>query len=138
MCGRWVGDGDKLLYWPKFLLATIAAFLPHLGRGYSTVGYWGPKTLCLPPALTTASSPLLNQPVCGQVILMFSSTCFRCSSVFLDWRLGRGSIYNTSSKSRRSLIFTFRIIPLRKLCTSLSDLSFSYRNICYFKVKMLE
>ena len=42
---RWAGDRDKLLYWPKFFLLTIAAFLPHLGWGWSTVGHWRPKAL---------------------------------------------------------------------------------------------
>ena len=28
---RWAGDRDRLLYWPKFFLETIAALLPHLG-----------------------------------------------------------------------------------------------------------
>ena len=55
VCERWAGDRDRLLYWPKVLLATIAAPLPHLGWGCSTVGHWGPKALCLPLALTSAS-----------------------------------------------------------------------------------
>ena len=31
VCERWAGDGDRLLIWPKVLLLTIAALLPHLG-----------------------------------------------------------------------------------------------------------
>ena len=31
VCERWVGDGDRLLFWPKVLLTTIAALLSHLG-----------------------------------------------------------------------------------------------------------
>ena len=33
VCERRVGDGDRLLFWPKVLLATIAALLPHLWPG---------------------------------------------------------------------------------------------------------
>ena len=31
VCERWAGDGDRLLYWTRVLLLTIAAFLSHLG-----------------------------------------------------------------------------------------------------------
>ena len=45
-CWLWVGDGDRLLYWPQVLL-TIAALLPHLGWGCSTLGHWGSQALSL-------------------------------------------------------------------------------------------
>ena len=41
------------------VLLTIAALLSHLGWSCSTVGHWGPKALCLPLALTSASCPQL-------------------------------------------------------------------------------
>ena len=71
VCEGWAGDGDRLLYWSK-VLATIAALLPHLGWGCSTVGHWGPKALCLPLALTSASCSQLTQTICGLVISLFN------------------------------------------------------------------
>ena len=64
-CERWAGDKDRLLYWPQVLLATIAALLLHLGLCCSTGGHWGPKTLCLPLALTSASYLHLSPTVCA-------------------------------------------------------------------------
>ena len=52
VCERWVGYGDRL---------TIAALLPHLGWGCSTVGHRGPQALCLLLALTSASWLQLTQ-----------------------------------------------------------------------------
>ena len=66
-----LGDWDRLLYWTQVLL-TIAAVLPHLGWGCSTVGHWGPKALCLPLVLTWASCLPLSQAVCALVILLFN------------------------------------------------------------------
>ena len=42
------------------VLLTIAALFSHLGWGYSTVGHWEPKALCLPLALTSVSCPQLT------------------------------------------------------------------------------
>ena len=50
----------------------IAALLPHLSGGCSTVGHWGPKALCLPLALTPASCLQLTQAACVLVILLFN------------------------------------------------------------------
>ena len=47
-------------YWSQVLL-TIAALLPHLGLGCSTVGHWGPKALFLPLALNSASCLQLSK-----------------------------------------------------------------------------
>ena len=53
------------------VLLTIAALLsPHLGWGYSTVGHWGPKALCLLLALTPASWLQLSVHL---VILLFNA-----------------------------------------------------------------
>ena len=62
----------RLPYWTQVLL-TIAALLPHLGWGCSTVDHWGPKALCLPLALNSTSCPQLTQAVCVLVILMFNA-----------------------------------------------------------------
>ena len=83
------------------LLVTIAAFLSHLGWGCSTVGP------CLEPYVCSwvslrwhpASDWLEPPQVPGYIIVSRSPA----SAVFpliytgasLDWRLGRGSIYNT-------------------------------------------
>ena len=56
----------------QVLLATIAALLPHLGWGCSTVGHWGPKALCLPLALTSASCLQLTQTVCAPGYIIVS------------------------------------------------------------------
>ena len=92
-CERWVGDGDRLLYWPRVLL-TIAALLPHLGWGCSTVGHWGPKALCLPLSLTSASSLQRTQAVCVLVISLFNA--HRCSSAYLhmciSWLTARSRV----------------------------------------------
>ena len=71
VCEKWVGDGDRLLYWSQVLL-TIAALLPHLGWGCSNVGHWGPKALCLPLVLNSASCSQLIQAVCVLVIFLFN------------------------------------------------------------------
>ena len=47
------------------VLLTKAALLSHLGWGCSTVGHWGPKALCLPLALTSASCPQQTQTAPG-------------------------------------------------------------------------
>ena len=68
--------------------------------GCSTVGHWGPKALCLPLALTSASCPPLTWTVCA---LSYNIVWHPPASAVLpliykrciSWRLGRGSIYNT-------------------------------------------
>ena len=101
VCERW--DGDRLLYWPKVLL-TIAALLSPLSRGCSTVGHWEPKALCLPLALTSASCPQLTRTppqVPGYIIVSRPPASAVLPLIYtgasLDWRLGRGSIYNNHS-----------------------------------------
>ena len=79
VCERWAGDGDRLLYWPQVLL-TIAALLPHLGWGCSTVGHWGSQALCLLLALTLASCLQLAWTALGTWLYNWlMPTCFRCS-----------------------------------------------------------
>ena len=102
---RWARDGDRLLYWPHVLLA-IAALLSRLGWGCSTVGHWGPKDICLPLALNSASCHhtdtnwlkpsvpwlyyCLTSPASAVLLLIYTGAS-------LDWRLGRGSICYTLS-----------------------------------------
>ena len=63
--------------------------------GCSTVGHWGPKALCLPLALTLASSLQLARTVRHLVILLFYAVLpLIYTGASLDWRLGRRSIYN--------------------------------------------
>ena len=75
VCERRVGDWDRLLFWPKVLLSTIAALLSHLDWGCSTVGHWGPKALRLPLALNSPSCPQLQltQAICVLVIFLFDA-----------------------------------------------------------------
>ena len=53
VCEGWAGDGDRLLFWPSS--TSFSSWL-----GCSTVGHWGPKALCLPLALNSASCPQLT------------------------------------------------------------------------------
>ena len=95
--------GQTATYWPKVVL-TIAALLSHLGWGWSTVGHWGPKALCLPLALNSASGSncnwnwpklsvapgyiIFSRPPASAVPLLIYT------GVSLDWWLSWGSIYN--------------------------------------------
>ena len=90
---------DGLLYWPQ-VLQTIAALLPHLGWGCSTVGHWGPQALSLQAdshagILSRTDSNRLcpgyiifSRPLGSAVLLIYTGAS-------LDWRLGRGSVYHT-------------------------------------------
>ena len=82
------------------VLLTIAALLSHLGWGCSTVGHWGPKALCLPLTLTSASccqltwAPgyiIISRPPASAVLPLIYT------GVSLDWWLGRGSICYSST-----------------------------------------
>ena len=87
---------------------TIAAHLSHLGWGCSTVGHWGPKALCLPLFLTSASCLQLTPTPTGSICLcpgyifvwrLLASAVIPLiyTGASLDWGLGRGSIcYNPS------------------------------------------
>ena len=102
VCERWVGDGDRLLFWPKGLLATTAALLPHLGWDRSTVGHWGSQALSLPLALNSASCLQLAPTTSGT--WLYNCLTLPASAVLpliytgasLNWRFGRGSICNIS------------------------------------------
>ena len=94
--------GQTATYWPKVLL-TIAALLPHLGWGCSTVGHRGPKALCLLLALTLASCPQLTRTptdssrLCPGYIFVWHPPASVAPPLIytgasLDWRLRRGSI----------------------------------------------
>ena len=76
--------------------------------GCSTVGHWGPKALCLPLVLMRASCPPTDSNwkwpkpsvAPGYIIVLRPPTStvplLIYTGVSLDWRLSRGSIYNTS------------------------------------------
>ena len=95
---RWVGDGDRLLFLPKVLLATIAALLsPHLGWGCSTVSHWGPKALCLPVVLISASClQMTRTTLVTWLYLCPTSTYFHCSCAYLhrciSWLTARSRV----------------------------------------------
>ena len=54
-CVRGESETETDCYILTQVLLTIAELVSHLGWGCSTVGHWGPKALCLPLALTSAS-----------------------------------------------------------------------------------
>ena len=72
VCERWVGDGDRLLYWPKVLLLTIAAFLSYLSLAAQPWVAEGRKPSVYKLILTLASYLQLTQGVCALVILLFN------------------------------------------------------------------
>ena len=90
--------GQTATYWPKLLL-------PHPAWSSSTVGYWGPKALCLPLALNSASclqltpnpTPTDSSLLCPGYIFVWHPPASAVlpliyTGASLDWRLGRGSI----------------------------------------------
>ncbi len=83
--------GQTATYWPKVLL-TIAALLPHLGWGCSTVGHYKLiLTLASCPPTDSNSNSNWPKPSASAVPLLIYT------GASLDWRLGRGSIYNIMS-----------------------------------------
>ena len=66
VCVRWAEDGDRLLHWPSS--TSFSSWL-----GCSTMGYWGPKALCLLLALNSASCLQLTWTVWHLVILLFNA-----------------------------------------------------------------
>ena len=71
--------------------------------GCSTVGHWGPKALCLPLVLSSASCPQLaptstdSSRLSSGYIFVWRSHASAVppliyTGVSLDWRVGRGSI----------------------------------------------
>ena len=75
VCERWAGDGDRLLYLHQSSSDhSSSSFSSWLGC--STVGHWGPKALCLPLVLSSASCPHLIQAVCVLIILLFNVHMF--------------------------------------------------------------
>ena len=100
MFKRWAGVGDRQLYWPKVLLATIAVLLPHLGCGCSTVGYWGLQADSHADILSLTDSNWLELPWAPGYIIVWHPLASAVllliyTGASLYWRLGRGSIYNT-------------------------------------------
>ena len=96
--------GQTATHWPKVLL-TIAALLPHLSRGCSTVGHWGLQALSLQAdshAGILSHNWLqlqleLTQAVCGTWLYnCVLSTYFRCSSAYLhmyiSWLTARSRV----------------------------------------------
>ena len=83
VCERWVGDKDRLLFWPKVLLSTTAALLPHLGLVAQSWVTEGTKTSVagsqfgiLSPTDTNSNSNSLKKSVSWWYFCL-SSTCFR-------------------------------------------------------------
>ena len=62
VCERWVETRPDCYFDPSSS-SPIAALLSQLGWGCSTVGHWGPKTLCLQLVLTSASCLQLTRTV---------------------------------------------------------------------------
>ena len=96
--GEWRQGQTAIL--TQVLLTTLAALLPHLGWGWSTVGHWGPKALCLPLALTSASCFQLTRTVWAPDYIIISHPPASAvlplfyTDASLDWRLSRGKQYH--------------------------------------------
>ena len=107
-----------------------AVLLSHLGVGYSTVGHWGPKALCLLLALNLASCLQLTQAVCALVIFLFNAHLlplfFRLfTQVYL---LIDGSVkgqYVTVRTQNKSIHDTASQIYIQASSTSRTNLSFN-------------
>ena len=70
VCDRWVGDGDRLLYWPQVLLLIIAAFNSRVAQPWVAEG---PKPSVCKLILTPLAPCLqLTQAVCALVISLFN------------------------------------------------------------------
>ena len=120
-CERWVGDGDGLLH-------IDPSSSDHSRTSFSsTLGHWGPKALCQPLALTSASCPQLT-PTPTDSSRLCPGYIFVCrppasavlpliyTGASLDWRLGRGSIcYNHPilifQNSTRGIFLHVRLHP---------------------------
>ena len=98
--------GDRLLFWHKVLLATIAALLPHLGWGCSTMGHWGPQAHSLQAdshagILSSTDSKPSEAP--GYIIVSRPPASAVPPLIYtgasLDWRLSWESIHNTGYKT---------------------------------------
>ena len=70
--GRWVGDGDTLLYWPKVLLRPSQHFFLILAGVAQPWVTEGRKPSVCKLILTLASYIQLTQAVCALVILLFN------------------------------------------------------------------
>ena len=125
----------------------IAALLPHLGWGFSTVGHWGPKALCLPLALTSVSCLQLTWTVCApDYIIVYRPPASAVLPLIytgesLDWRLGRGSIYNihTFHAFRSEVINFSRVIFFFLLnsnfstrCSLMSHTGYAFFSFSFF------
>ena len=95
VCERWVGDGDRLRYWPKVLL-TIAALLSHLGWVVQPWVTEGPKPsvyrwFSIRHLVYNSLTPSLFG-----YIIVWTYTCFRCSSAYLhrciSWLTARSRV----------------------------------------------
>ena len=76
VCERWVGDGDRLLFWSKVLLSTIAELLPHLGSVAQPWVTEGPKpSVCrwfsIQHLVPNWLQHQLTQAVCVRVRFLF-------------------------------------------------------------------
>ena len=70
VCERWAGNGDRLLHInPSSSDHSSTSFSSW--PGCSTVGHWGPKALCLPLALNSASCPQLTSTPTDCVLVIF-------------------------------------------------------------------
>ena len=94
------GDNDRLLYWPKFFLDHIStSFVSWLGlfnseslRAQSPLSGAGSHFGILSPTVSNRPGSwlyyFLRPPASAVLPLIYTGAS-------LDWRLGRGSIYNT-------------------------------------------
>ena len=83
VCERWVGYGDRLLFWPKVLLSTIAVLLPHLDWVAPPWVTKGPKpSVCRWLSLRHLLSNWL-QPSLPGLYYCLTSTFFCYSSAYL-------------------------------------------------------
>ena len=99
VCEKWVETRTDCYIDPSSS-STIAALRSHPGLGCSTRGPWEPKALCLQLVLTSTSCLQLTRTAQapGSIIFYRPPVSVVLPLIYtgesLDWRLGRGSIYN--------------------------------------------
>ena len=89
VCERWAGDRDRLLFWSKVLLSSIAALLPHLGLVAQLWVTEGQRPL---PAASsqfgilspTGSNSNWLKPSMFWLYFCLTPNCFRCSPAYLN------------------------------------------------------
>ena len=143
MCETWVETRTDC-YFDQSSSSTIAALLPNLGRGCSTVGHWGFKALCLTLVLTRASCLQLNRTAraSGYIIFYRPPTSVVLPLIYTgaSLEIGLGSICNNHPilSFQNSTYGHFLHVPLHPSHTHNLQIMLKDNNSKNTKIKLLE